>query len=136
MRRHRRRMTSTLADRRRAVPVSARNRTLDGMLGALAVAVVAFIAAVFAHLFREGVFWIGEQVFGHANAVEAAKHANPVLVFVSVVVGLTAATAIGKAAARWRGERLGLAAVAAAARNEGAGPSWRATAIRSSGTFA
>ena len=35
---------------------AARHPVLDALVGAFAVAVVAFVSALFAHLFREGIF--------------------------------------------------------------------------------
>ena len=104
----------------------------NGVLEVAAIAVVAFLAATFARLFREGVFRVASAATGERSAIEAARTSPRWAVFLVVTAGLVIATIIGRAATRWRGERLGMAAVAAAGRNEGPGPSFRATFVRSS----
>jgi H+/Cl- antiporter ClcA len=99
------------------------------------VLIVAFLATSFAHAFREAIFWVAETATGDHSAVEAARTSNRWFVFASVTAGLFIASVIGRSAVRWRGQRLGMSAVAAAARGEGRGPSLRATALRGSGTF-
>ena len=118
-----------------AARAAARNPVVDGVLTVVAVAVVTFIAAAFAHWFREGVFAVADAVTGRRSAVLAARDSARWAVFLVVLAGVLAAVVLGRLAHRWRGERLGMAAVAAAAREEGPGPSLPATMVRASGTW-
>lgn len=97
--------------------------------------VVGAFGAVFAHLFREAIFFTLDHVAGDKSSTRVAQDSPRWVVFVVVTSGLLVAAWIGRVAVRRRHERLGLAAVADAARGSGTGPSVQGTLLRSSGTF-
>ncbi|CAB4870417.1 unannotated protein [freshwater metagenome] len=101
---------------------------------ALAATVSAF-GALFAHFFRESILFTLEHLGGDRRSTVVAADSSRLGVFALVTAGLLAAGWIGRIAMRWGHERLGLAAVAVAARGAGAGPSMSGTLLRSSGTW-
>lgn len=100
----------------------------------LAVTVSAF-GAIFARVFRESILYTLKHVGGNKSATEVAQRSHRVVVFVLVTAGLLLAAWVGRVAQRWRHERLGLNAVAEAARGVGTGPSLSGTVVRSAGTW-
>lgn len=97
--------------------------------------IVSGLAAVFARFFRESILFVLEQVGGDKKSTVVAQQTPRLVVFVLVTSGLLAASWIARVAMRWRHERLGLGAVAEAARGNGAGPSVGGTLVRASGTW-
>ena len=96
---------------------------------------VGAFGATFAHLFREAIFFTLEHVAGDKSSTHVAQDSPRWVVFVIVTAGVLVAAWIGRVAVRRRHERLGLEAVADAARGAGTGPSVQGTLLRSSGTF-
>jgi CIC family chloride channel protein len=100
----------------------------------LALTVSAF-GALFARFFRESILFTLDHVGGDRSSTAVAQNSHRLVVFGLVTFGLVAAAWIGRVAQRWRHERLGLTAVADAARGLGTGPSVSGTLLRSSGTW-
>lgn len=93
------------------------------------------VAALFAHQFREVIFWsIGAYSNTHI-ATGAARVMNPALLFVIVTIGLLLSSWIGRRAHTLSDNRIGLSVVASAARGDGPGPSVIGTLLRASGTL-
>ena len=101
----------------------------------MALGLVAFVAATVAHFFREALWWVSQAWVGEDGSLELARRANPFLLATAIAVTLLISRALGRWAQRWRSERLGLAAVAAAVQRGGPGPSVAGTALRSLGTW-
>lgn len=110
------------------------------------LACVAFVAAEFAHKFRELIFFSLDHIYGErSSTIEgiSSKHNSTLVVrgIASIKVVLIIATVviaarfISKVATKWRHERLGLETISHAANGEGEGPSVRATLLRSSATL-
>jgi CIC family chloride channel protein len=105
-------------------------------LGLLVLAGVATAAAGFAGLFRETALGIVGRMSGTRDPTGAAERTAWPVVAAVVATAVALAAWIGhRADLRGRG-RLGLTAIAAAARGEGPAPSLRATLLRGSGTLA
>ena len=101
---------------------------------ALAVVVSGF-GALFARFFRESILFTLEHLGGDKKSTVVAQQSPRIVVFALVTAGLLTASWIARVAMRWRHERLGLGAVADAARGEGVGPSVQGTVVRSSATW-
>ena len=99
------------------------------------VAIVACLAALFAHVFREAVLAGIDYATGTDDAVAGARQWRHWMVALGIAAGLLVGIGLAHLANRWRGEQTGLQATAAAAAGEGPGPSLRATLLRSSGTL-
>jgi CIC family chloride channel protein len=115
------------------VPQLARLRGLL-LTFVLALTVSAF-AALFARVFRESIMFTLDHVGGNKSSIVVAAHHHRLVVFALVTTGLLVAAWIGRVAVRRHHERLGLAAVADAARGAGIGPSIRGTLTRAAGTW-
>ncbi len=112
----------------------------------LVLALVAFIAAEFAHKFRELIFYVLDHIYGERtstieginnkhNATLVVRGIASFKVVLIIAAVITVSRFISKAATRWRHERLGLETISHAANGEGEGPSVRATLLRSSATL-
>lgn len=99
------------------------------------IAIVATVAAAFAHLLREGIFRAADYLGSSRDATRATSSLPLTGRFAIVFVGLLVAGWIGRFAHRRYGDRLGIAAVASGARGEGEGPSLVGTFERAGGTF-
>jgi CIC family chloride channel protein len=115
------------------VPRIARARGL--LLTFVLAVVVSAFAAAFARFFRESIFFVLERLGGNEESTVVARNTSRIVVFVLVTSGLLVAAWLGRLAVRLHRERLGLAAVADAARGAGTGPSVSGTLVRSSGTW-
>lgn len=111
-------------------------RARSSVATALVVGVVASAGAAFAHAFRSAVEAGTGLLAGPGEDLVTRQRVSAWAIFGIVTLGLLVAAAIGQWALRWRGERLGLTAVAAAARGEGVGPSLVGTLLRATGTLA
>ena len=100
------------------------------------VAAVGVAAAGFARAFRWLIGQATVALSGRPDPVEAAGALPRWQTAMVVSAGVLAAVAIGRLAARRYRERLGVAAVAAAARGEGPGPSLAGSLTRATGTLA
>lgn len=121
-----------------AVPevTTSRLARIRSMLVTFVLAVVVSgLSALFARFFRESIIFVLEHVGGDKKSTVVAQQTSRLLVFVLVTSGLFAAAWIARIAMRWRHERLGLGAVAEAARGNGSGPSVSGTLVRASGTW-
>lgn len=98
-------------------------------------AVVVFVAAAFAHYFRETSQFLIEQYAERHDPTSAADRVAPVFVFLLVAVSVGIAAALGRYVDRRWGHHVGVEAVAASARNEGRSISLRATMARSFATW-
>ncbi len=115
------------------MPSLARARGL--LLTFVFALIVSAVGAIFARVFRESILFTLDHVGGDKSATVVAQRSHRVIVFGLVTIGLVAASWIGRIAQRWRHERLGLGAVAEAARGVGSGPSLSGTLVRSAGTW-
>ena len=113
-------------------PVPQLGREVAG-LGVLVVVSVA--AVLFARLFKESTLGVIEWVSGTSDPTEAARDGNWWVIAVVVAVAVVVAAVLGAIARRRAGERIGLTAVAAAARGEGTGPSVRGTLLEGGATW-
>ncbi|MDO8388878.1 MAG: chloride channel protein [Actinomycetota bacterium] len=100
-----------------------------------AVVVVGVVAAVVAHAFRETVFAVGRALTGNDGSIAASEALGPAATFLLVAGGVGVAAWIGAASRRRHGRRVGLRAIAAAARDERPDPSAAGTAMRMGGTW-
>ena len=115
---------------RRSVPQLGRE------VAGLGVLVVVSVAAVlFARLFKESTLGVIEWVSGTSDPTEAARDGDWWVVAMVVAVAVVVAAVLGAIARRRAGERIGLTAVAAAARGEGTGPSVRGTLLEGGATW-
>ena len=96
---------------------------------------VGVASALFANAFRDAMLWLTDVLTGDRGPVAAARSLAGWKVFALSFVGLLVASALGSWARRWRGDGLGLAAVAAAAQGRDTGPSLPGTAVRTGATF-
>ena len=102
----------------------------------LGVLVVVSVAAVlFARLFKESTLGVIEWVSGTSDPTEAARDGDWWVVVLVVAVAVVVAAMLGAIARRRAGDRIGLTAVAAAARGEGTGPSMRGTFLEGGATW-
>jgi CIC family chloride channel protein len=102
----------------------------------LAVLVVVSVGAVlFARLFKESTLGVIEWVSGTADPTQAARDGDWWVVATVVAIAVAVAAVLGVIAKRRAGARIGLTAVAAAARGEGTGPSVRATLLEGGATW-
>lgn len=109
---------------------------LDGPVTLVLVAAVAVTAAGFARGFR---WLIGEGVAlvaGFSDPIDAASSLPRWRLAATVSIAVFAAVAIGRHATARYHQRLGMAAVAAAARGDGPGPSLAGSLTRAAGTLA
>lgn len=113
-------------------PTGPARRELAGLA---ALALVAAAAAGFAHLFRATSLGLIGRVWGSADPTAAVRHAARPAVAATVAGAVALAVWLGRRAARRRHDRLGIPAVAAAARGDGPGPSLRGTATRAGATW-
>lgn len=126
----------------RVRPVSCRGRRisvparLDGPVSAVLVAAVSVAAAGFARGFR----WLIEHgltvLAGSGDPIDAAASLPRWRLAATVAVAVFGAVAVGRHAAARYHRRLGMAAVAAAARGDGPGPSLAGSLTRAAGTLA
>ena len=115
---------------RRSVPQLGREVAGLGLL-----VVVSVAAVLFARLFKESTLGVIEWVSGTSDPTEAARDGNWWVVAMVVAVAVVVAAVLGAIARRRAGERIGLTAVAAAARGEGTGPSVRGTLLEGGATW-
>lgn len=112
----------------------------------LTLAIVAIIAAEFAHRFRELIFFALNNIYGERttnipsvnpdhNSTLVVRGIASFKVVLIIAIAVIAARFINRLATNWRHERLGLETISKAANGEGEGPSVRATLIRSSATL-
>jgi len=109
---------------------------LDGPVTVVLVATVAAAAAGFARAFR---WLIGEGVAvvaGVSDPIDAASSLPRWRLAATVAVAVFSAVAIGRLVTARYHQRLGMAAVAAAARGDGPGPSLAGSLTRATGTLA
>lgn len=115
----------------RAVPA-----WLDGPLTAALMAAVAVAAAGFAQGFRWLIGTGVAAVAGFSDPIDAASSLPRWRLAGTVAITVFAAVAIGRQATARYHQRLGVAAVAAAARGDGPGPSLAGSLTRAVGTLA
>jgi CIC family chloride channel protein len=101
-----------------------------------AVALVSVSAALLAYGFKELIARAIQAITGSGNATLAADSMAPWLVGLVVAIGVLLASEIAWLVTCRRGERVGLEAIADAARGEGVGPDLRCTVMRAAATFA
>lgn len=107
-----------------------------GEVTAVAVlVVVAAAAAAFAHTFREASFAVLHVVTGQVDPIEAARRLVPLATFGILAVAAVLAAVVGHRAARRHGNRLGITALAAAARGDAPPPTGRGTLTRATATW-
>src|SRR5688500_2796236 len=87
--------------------------------------VVSVVAVLVARLFKESILGVIEWVSGTSDPTEAARDGDWWVVATVVAVAVVVAAVLGAIARRRAGDRIGLTAVAAAARGQGTGPSVR-----------
>lgn len=97
--------------------------------------VVSVGAVLFARLFKESTLGVIEWVSGTPDPTQAARDGNWWVVAAVVAVAVAVAAVMGAIARRRAADRIGLTAVAAAARGEGTGPSVRATLLEGGATW-
>lgn len=114
-------------------PVRQSIRRGAGTIGA--VALVSAVAAFVAFAFRESVLAVGRLLTGADGPVEAARRLDPLVVFLLVTASVCVAAWAGATAQRRHAGRLGLRAIAAAARDEEPDPAVGGTALRMGATW-
>ena len=102
----------------------------------MAVVVVSFIAAEFAHAFRETILWFVDTAYGNRNSTEAMAAVRVVLPVAFITAGILCARWINLTAESWHAGRIGLPAIEHAAHGDGSGPSLRGTLMKSAATLA
>lgn len=122
---------SSLARRGRALPMTGRL----WLRLAAAVALVSVTAAALAFGFRELIADVIRAVAGSGDPTVAADTRAPWVVGLIVAIGVLVASEIAWMVKCRSGERMGLEAIADAARGEGVGPNLRCTMMRSTATF-
>ena len=108
-----------------------RRREQRELIGVVAVVGVAATAAAFAQLFRESSIHAIRFIAGSDDPTEAARSVPRLAVALLVFASVVTAAWIGRRVVSTRRDRLGITAVAAAARGEGPGPSVRASLLHS-----
>ena len=115
--------------------MNGRSRITGMLVTFLAAVSVSAFAALFAFAFRRSIHYLLEHFGGDERSTAVSQSTSPLLVFAIVTGGLLLASWLGRLAARWRHERLGLAQIAEATRGVGNGPSLSGTLVRTSGTW-
>ncbi len=105
------------------------------VVGALMMVGVAAAAAAFAHLFRDSTLAVMGWLSGAEGPVQAAAALPRPVVLAVVTAAVLVAVMMNRVAGRVGNGRSGLSDVAASARGEGPGPSFRSTVVRSSATW-
>ena len=111
-------------------------RAARELKGLVAIVVVAFFVAEFAHWFREAILWFVGTAYGNENSTEAMAAVRIVLPAAFITVGILVSRRINLAAESIHGGRIGLAPIEKAAHGSGSGPSLRGTLMKSVSTLA
>ena len=119
----------------RPIPTHAFPQLGREVAGLGLLVVVSVVAVVFAHLFKESTLGVIDWVSGTSDPTRAARDGHWWVVAAVVAGAVVAGAVLGAIARRRAGQRIGLTAVAAAARGEGTGPSLRATLMEGGATW-